>query len=195
VSDQLRLVPTGPHDASMIVPVIKRQAPPSDDDILLPPEFDLMSDALVDDLNVFYVFDIPGYFKYVSEHDRKALKLDPRGLRELSVRNLTKRRSKPEILRPSDAALMVRLDGDLEASLLLVDWLWPQLARGMPGETIVAVPNRDVLVVSGTEVTGGVDTLRSAVRRVWENPRMDYKLLLTRSLLVRRGDSWQVFET
>jgi uncharacterized protein YtpQ (UPF0354 family) len=89
---------------------------------------------------------------------------------------------------------MVRLDGDLEASLLLVDWLWPQLARGMPGETIVAVPSRDVLVVSGTEVTGGVDTLRGAVRRVWENPRMDSKLLLTRSLLVRRGDSWQVFE-
>jgi hypothetical protein len=81
VTDQLRLVPTGPHDASMIVPVIKRQAPPSDDDILLPPEFDLMSDALVDDLNVFYVFDIPGYFKYVSEHDRKALKLNTTKLR------------------------------------------------------------------------------------------------------------------
>jgi hypothetical protein len=29
----------------MIVPVIKRQAPPSDDAVVLPPEFDLSSDV------------------------------------------------------------------------------------------------------------------------------------------------------
>jgi uncharacterized protein YtpQ (UPF0354 family) len=194
MAEQLRLAPTGPHEVSLIVPVIKRQAPPSDDAITLPPEFDLVSDSLVGDLNIFYAFDVPGYFKYVSKHDRMTLKLDPGTLREISVRNLTKRRKKPEILRPSDAAVMLKLDGDLEASLLLVPHLWPQLARGLPGETIVAVPSRDVLVVSGTEVTGGVATLRGAVRRVWESPKTNKKLLLTRSLLVRRNDSWHVFE-
>ncbi len=39
-----------------------------------------MSDALVGDLNVFYAFDVPGYFEYVSEQDRAALKLDQSGL-------------------------------------------------------------------------------------------------------------------
>jgi uncharacterized protein YtpQ (UPF0354 family) len=174
--------------------VIKGQQSPSDDDIPLPPESDLMSDALVGDLKIFYAFDMPGYFRYVSERDRKALELDPGGLRGLSVRNLIKRRGKPEILRPSDAALMLKLDGGLESSLLIVDRLWPHLAHGMPGETIVAAPNRDVLVVSGTEVTGGVETLRRAIKRIWENPNPNRKQLLTRSLLVRRGDSWQVFE-
>ncbi len=89
---------------------------------------------------------------------------------------------------------MLRLDGDLEASLLLVDSLWPHMARGLAGETIVALPSRDVLVVSGTEVTGGVETLRRAVSRVWGDPKKYNKLLLTRSLLARRGDSWHVFE-
>ena len=177
----------------MIVPVIKGHVPPSDDVIVLSPESSLISDALVGDLRVFYAFDLPGYFAYVSEHDRERLHLDPGELRELSVRNLAKRRSKPEILQPSGAAVMLRLDGDLEASLLLHDSLWRHMARANTGETIVAVPSRDVVVVSGTGVTGGVETLRSAVKRSWERPS-GRKLLLTRSLLVRRDDSWHVFE-
>jgi hypothetical protein len=113
----------------------------------------------------------------------------------VAVRNLTKRRRKPEILRPSDAAVMLRLDGDLEASLLLVNHLWLQLGRGLPGETVVALPSRDVLVASGTHVTGGIETLHRAVKRRWENPTTDRKLLLTRQLLVRRDTSWQVYES
>lgn len=189
----MRLAPAGPHDASLIVPVIKGYVPPSDDVIDLSPEASLISSDLVGDLRVFYAFDLPGYFEYVSEHDRRRLQLDSGGLRELSVRNLVRRRSKPEILRPSDAAVMLRLDGDLEASLLLHDSLWLHLARTNAGETIVAVPTRDVVVVSGTGVTGGVETLRRAVKRSWEHPS-DRKLLLTRSLLVRRDTHWEVFE-
>jgi hypothetical protein len=39
---------------------------------------------------------------------------------------------RPEILRPSGAVGMLRLDGDLEASLLRVDHLWLQLAAAWP---------------------------------------------------------------
>jgi uncharacterized protein YtpQ (UPF0354 family) len=179
----------------MIVPVIKRQAPPSDDAVVLPSEFSFLSDDLAGDLLILYAFDLPGRFEYVTEHDRKAVGLDPDGLRKLSVRNLTRLRGRPEILRPSGAAVMLTLDRDLEASLLLVDHLWPQLARGIAGETIVAVPSRDVLAVSGTEVSDGVATLRRVVRRVWDNPAANPKLVLTRSLLARRGGSWQIFES
>jgi hypothetical protein len=35
---------------------------------------------------------------------------------------------------------MLILDGDLEASLLLIDMLWAQLAPKIPGELIAAVP-------------------------------------------------------
>jgi hypothetical protein len=50
-----------------------------------------------------------------------------------------------------------------------------------------------VLVISGTEIPGGVEALRRAVQVGWERPTHP-KLLLTRSLLVRRDDSWQIFE-
>jgi uncharacterized protein YtpQ (UPF0354 family) len=75
-------------------------------------------------------------------------------------------------LRLADAVNIVRLDGTLEASLLLVDHLWPQVARAVAGETIVAVPSRDVLAVSGTEITNGIETLRWAVDRAWQRPQI-----------------------
>jgi uncharacterized protein YtpQ (UPF0354 family) len=193
MAGRLRLAPSGPHDASIIVPVIKGHVPPSDDIIVLPPDASLTSDPLVGELNIFYAFDLPGHFVYVSEHDCRTLQLDRHGLRKLSVLNLVKRRSKPEILRPSDAVVMLRLDGDLEASLLLHDSLWRQVANDMPGDTIVAVPSRDVLVVSGTKVTNGVETLRRAIRRAWERPS-NTKLLLTRALLIRQANCWEVLE-
>jgi len=189
-----RLAPSGPRDASMIVPLIKRDDRRADDAIVLPPESAILSDDLVGDLFIVYAFDLPGHFQYVMEHDRKTLGLDPGGLRKLSVANLTRLRSKPRVLQASRGAVRLTLDGNLEASLLLVDHLWPQLARGIAGETIVAVPARDCLVVSGTEIAGGVEALRQGVKRVWENPKTNPKLVLTRSLLVRRGGSWHVFE-
>jgi uncharacterized protein YtpQ (UPF0354 family) len=188
-----RFADSGPKDASMIIPVIKRQAPPSDDIVVLSPEDSFLTDDLVGELFVLYAFDLPGLFQYVSERDRKALSLDTADLRRLAVRNLTRRRSKPEILRPSDAVIMLRLDGDLEASLLLVDHLWPQAARAITGDIVAGVPSRDVLVITGTGITGGVETLRWAVDRAWKRPT-NPKLLLTRSLLVRRNNSWQIFE-
>lgn len=195
VSRQLRFADSGPRDASMIIPVIKRREAPSDDDIILPPDHAVLDDELVGELLILYAFDLPGHFQYVSEHDCQTLGLDPAGLRNLSARNLTQRRSKPEILRPNGPAVMLRVDGDLEASLLLVDHLWPQLARGIPGELVVAVPSRDVLAVSGTGIPRGVETLRYAARRAWERPAANPKRLLTRSLLVRRDNSWIVFES
>jgi hypothetical protein len=163
------------------------------DSVVLSPEDSFLSEDLVGELLVLYAFDLPGLFEYLSERDRKALGLDMADLRSLAVRNLTRRRSRPQTLQGSNPVVMLRLDGDLEASLLLVDRLWPQLARGLAGETIVAVPSRDVLAISGTEVTGGVEALRRAVQIGWERPT-NRKLLLTRSLLVRRGASWQIFE-
>lgn len=178
----------------MIVPVIKRGDPtPSDDAIVLPPQLRPIAEKLVAELNIMYAFDLPGHFEYLHEEHCKNLGLDPAKLRELSVRNLTRRRSKPEILRPSDAINMLRLDGDLEASLLLVDHVWPQAACAIAGEIVVGVPSRDVLAITGSGVTGGVETLRLAVDRAWKRP-INPKLVLTRSLLVRRNDSWQLFE-
>jgi len=188
-----QFVPLERRDVAMIVPLIKRSVKTSEGAIRLPERNELMAEPLVGDLHVFYAFDLPGLFKFVSRNDCEALGLDVAELRALSVRNLIKRRRKPEI-KQADTGVMLILDGDLEASLLLVDHIWAQLAPQIPGDLIAAVPTRDVLAVTGTDVDDGLAVLSSAVSRVWENPATDPKLLLTRSLLKRQGPSWQLLD-
>ncbi len=186
----LQLAPDGPHDPAMIVPVIKRSVKMSEEAIRLPERDAPIDEYLAGDLLVMYAFDLPGRFQFVARRHCEALGLDSGELRGLSVRNLVNRRRKPQI-KQTDRCAMFVLDGDLEASLLLVDMLWAQLAAQIPGELIAAVPTRDTLAFTGADVDGGVAVLKYAVRRVWENPDTNRKLLLTPSLLIRQGTSWQ----
>lgn len=189
-----QLAPEGPHDVAMIVPVIKRSVKLSEEAVLLSGQDEPIIERLAGDLLVMYAFDLPGRFEFVARRHCEALGLEAGALRPLSVRNLVKRRRKPQIKR-TDRVVMLILDGDLEASLLLVDMLWAQLAPQIPGDLIAAVPTRDTLAVTGTGLDGGVAVLNHAVREVWESPRGNRKLLLTPSLLIRQGTSWQLLES
>jgi uncharacterized protein YtpQ (UPF0354 family) len=186
-----RLAPEGPLDAAMIVPVIKQSVKLSEEAILLPGRDEPVIEHLAGDLLVMYAFDLPGRFEFVARRHCETLGLGVGDLRPLSVRNLVKLRRKPQIKQTGQVVILI-LDGDLEASLLLVDMLWEQLAPQIPGDLIAAVPTRDTLAVTGTGVDGGVAVLNHAVSEVWENPRGNRKLLLTPSLLTRQGTSWQL---
>lgn len=189
-----RLAPEGPLDAAMIVPVIKQSVKLSEEAILLSGRDEPVIERLAGDLLVMYAFDLPGRFEFVARRHCEALGLVAGDLRALSVRNLVARRSKPQVKR-TDQVVMLILDGDLEASLLLVDMLWDQLASKIPGDLIAAVPARDTLAVTGTGLDGGVAVLNRAARKVWDSPGGNRKLLLTPSLLIRQGNSWQLLES
>jgi uncharacterized protein YtpQ (UPF0354 family) len=177
----------------MIVPVIKRSVKLSEETVRFSGADEPIVEHLAGDLLIMYAFDLPGRFVFVARRDREALGLEAGDLRPLSVRNLVTRRPKPQI-KQADKAVMLILDGDLEASLLLVDMLWEQLTPQIPGDLIAAVPARDTLAVSGTGVDGGIGVLNHAVRRFWERPSANPKLLLTPSLLTRRRNRWQLLE-
>ncbi|MCW2936436.1 MAG: hypothetical protein JWM19_7398 [Actinomycetia bacterium] len=178
----------------MIVPVIKQSVKLSEEAILLSGRDEPVIERLAGDLLVMYAFDLPGRFEFVARRHCEALGLVAGDLRALSVRNLVARRSKPQVKR-TDQVVMLILDGDLEASLLLVDMLWDQLASKIPGDLIAAVPARDTLAVTGTGLDGGVAVLNRAARKVWDSPGGNRKLLLTPSLLIRQGNSWQLLES
>jgi uncharacterized protein YtpQ (UPF0354 family) len=178
-------------DPSLIVPLIKRIESAGPDDPVILPEQDVpIFEDLAGVLRVAYVFDLPGMFRYVSVRDCARLQLPAGDLRALAVRNLTRRRARPQI-KEAPAAAMFVLDGDLEASLLLVDHLWQQIAPQLPGDLIAAVPSRDALIVTGSQVPGGVAALTRGVDSIWQKSAT--RLLLTRSLLIRHGAAWHLF--
>lgn len=178
-------------DSSLIVPLMKRaEAEGYGDPPPWPvPESDIpVLEGLTGVLLVAYVFDLPDRFEYVTPRICERLGLGARDLRALAVRNLTRRRTKPQVIRGNEA-LAFRMDGNLESSLLLVGHLWEQIGPQMPGDLIAAVPSRDTLAVTGSDVDGGIAVLTRSVDRVWRSS--ETRLLLTKSLFVRRGDSWE----
>lgn len=116
------------------------------------------------------------------------MQLDADDLRPLAVRNLTRRRARPQIKQAPAAAMFV-LDGNLEFSLLLADHPWEQTGPQLPGELIAAVPSRDMPAVTGSRVPGGIAALTRCADAVWQHSTTR---LLARSLLIRHGPSWQL---
>jgi hypothetical protein len=85
-------------------------------------------------------------------------------------------------------ALMVSFHG-IESSLLLADAFWEQI--DVPGDPVVAVPARDVLVITGSGSQTGVAKARRCVERVYFAGAHN---LLVPDLLERRGDRWVPFD-
>lgn len=88
-------------------------------------------------------------------------------------------------------ALMLSFDG-LESSVLLAHRFWDDLERAVPGELVVGVPARDVVIITGSQSRTGMEKVRRAVDRVFfaGGPH-----LLSRDLLVRRQRRWEVWQT
>ena len=86
-------------------------------------------------------------------------------------------------------ALMLSLDG-MESSALLAHAFWEDLDGSVPGDLVVGVPARDVVIFTGAHSQTGLQKVRRAVDRVFfaGGPH-----LLSQSLLVRRHRRWEVF--
>lgn len=182
-----------PLDPSLIVPRIKNTnflavlREKVKDDESMP-----ATEPLVADLLITYAFDLPETFQMVRAADVRQMGLSPGQLRAIALANLKKQignfgyTGNPPLLK-------LAVGNSLDACVLLVDEFWQSLAGKIPPEIVVGVPTRDVLLVTTTASTkGGIAMLRQAIA---EAQTGDDTHWLTKHLLVRRKDKWEVFET
>ena len=80
----------------------------------------------------------------------------------------------------------------IESSLLLAEAFWADLSPTLPGSPVVAVPARDVLLITGSQSPAGLAKASRCVERVFFAGSHH---LLTKDLLTRRGNRWQVFDS
>jgi uncharacterized protein YtpQ (UPF0354 family) len=121
--------------------------------------------------------------------DLRQFGLDERTLHRLAFGNLNAMIDTAR-LHGSPPALMASFHG-IESSLLLADVFWDELAPDLPGTPVVAVPARDVLVITGSESPPGLDKAHRCVGRVlFAGPHNS----LLPDLLERRGNRWYVFD-
>jgi hypothetical protein len=142
------------------------------------------------DLTLVYSLGPPFGRRVVTQADMEQMQLTPRTLRRAAFDQLEMLAIERAQFHGQPPSLMLSFDG-LESSLLLATEFWTRLQGILPGELVVGVPARDVVIVTGSQLAQGLEKVRRAVDRVFfagdEN-------LLTRSLLVRRGGTWEPFD-
>lgn len=149
-----------------------------------------LHEPLVADYLVFYAADTEYSTAYPPESELRAAGIDTHNLRERAIENLRDRL--PDIeLHGAGPAYMITAGGDYEASLLLLDDVWDQLADEVEGELVAVAIARDFLLFTGSESPDGLQFLRDKAKELHES---ESSYLISQTLLVRKNGSWEAFE-
>jgi hypothetical protein len=165
---------------SSVLPVLVPAQRDSYDDPAAP-----VLDDFLGDLAVAYAVGPPFGKRFVSWRDLDRSGNARRALRRDAARNLDARLDAMRV-HGQPPALMLGFEG-LASSLLLAEAPWPALEAAVPGELVVGVPARDVVILTGSQSPPGLAKVRRAVDRVFF---AGDRHLLTRHLLVRRRGVW-----
>jgi hypothetical protein len=84
---------------------------------------------------------------------------------------------------------MLTAGGNYEASLLLLDSIWSGLEKEVIGEVVVSVPTRDLLVVTGSGDSAGLERIKRLAKDA--SGRLSYRL--TPKLFVYRNGKFEEF--
>jgi len=139
-------------------------------------------------LMITYMIDEPGALVFVRERDIETGKRE--ALHARAIDNLRAHANDRKLrFEPKGAAYVAKLDGEHDASLLLLDELWdpPTRVADLEGDIVVAVPSRGTLLFTGSRARGGIPALRAAT--------MQYRQrALSPELFVRRNGAWETYE-
>lgn len=111
-----------------------------------------------DQLVIVYAEDLPEGFKYLTKKDFDSIGISADSLHELALENFYKQ--VPNIEKYSnDGRYMLGAGGNYEASLILLPSLWMDDCP-VDGDFVVAIPNRDLIFITGSKNKAGLDTLK-----------------------------------
>lgn len=172
-----------------IVPVIKDRAFVTETLEYLKSQGKDTSDFFVvedynEELVIVYAVDSRQSLRYMNPSMLKELELHGESLRSLAVSNL--KRILPEINARGQSPLwMLTAGGTFESSLLLLDNVWDKTRFRIEGEIVVAIPCRDVLLVTDSSSEVGLQGIRRAAA---EARSAAYRL--TDRLFIRRNSEF-----
>lgn len=124
--------------------------------------FPMLTEKYNDQLIIAYAEDSKNSIKYLTEDDLKMLSISKDSLKSIALRNFDK--IIPNIQRQGDNELfMITAGGDYEASLILLSSIWTKENLPVDGEFIIAIPNRDMLLITGSKSKTGIAKIKEIV--------------------------------
>jgi len=152
-------------DVARIVPVIKDRAWLAElqdrfkkQDASQQPLFDDLNDELV----VVYAEDFDNKTRYLGASE--VVGLERSKLRELAVDNLMRLMPRVEMRQLTEGAFMIASHEDYGASLILIDRMWSSDQIKVNGDVVVAVPTKDMILVTGSRDRKNLNAVRTLAR-------------------------------
>ncbi len=146
---------------------------------------DWVLDRFIPGLAVGYSFGPPFGETMVTWPDLEKMRVSRRTVKRQAEETLYSAMSQLRI-HGQPPSLMLSFEG-LESTVLLVEEFWNDLAEQVPGELVIGVPARDVVIVTGSGSTAGLEKTRRAVERMFFAGGTQ---LLMHDLLVWRAGGW-----
>jgi uncharacterized protein YtpQ (UPF0354 family) len=168
-----------------------KAAVPNEDEALLFELSDDDSPVLKDigkDLQIAYLVDTGNTFEYVRYIDLAYESLTESALHEIGLQNLATLAASGNLrVIPHCNIFAVLLDGNFEASMILLDNLWIESFRQfVRGDYLIAMPTRDVLAFCDSSLDIGRSELLALIERLRDSE--DH--LLTKHLFIRHDHKW-----
>jgi uncharacterized protein YtpQ (UPF0354 family) len=174
-------------DVSRVVPIIKDR--PWLDEIAKTvadrenkKPFELVYEELNPDLVIVYAQDSPENIRYLVPKDLEDAKIKKTELRSLACTNL--QRMLPEVQSEgANGFYMLTAGSDYNPSLLLLDHVWKDMQSKVKGDVLVAVPCREILIVTGSQTPNAPANLKKIASKAYAGSayRITDKLFIYRN--------------
>lgn len=152
-------------------------------------ELPFFYEKLNDVLYILYAIDTPSSIKFIPKEDIANLDVKEEELRDLSMSNLMNAIESLQIKGDPSTISMIVADGTYEASFLIYDALWTKENFPVKGDIVVYVPSRDVVIVTGSEDTDSIETVKGIVH----NPENQWPHSVTKTGFIRKDEKWLKF--
>lgn len=119
-----------------------------------------------EDLIIVYAEDQGHSFKYLNTDDFDALNIDKDTLLAFAIDNLNQ--IIPDIDKVGeDGEYGLIAGGDYEANLILFTSIWTKENFDVDGDIVVAIPNRDLIYITGSNNKVGIENLKKEVDKFY----------------------------
>ncbi len=174
-------------DPKQAIAYLKGLVKSDDPSLVVPDQEAPVFSPFAPDVGIAYLIDVGDSLRYVQYRHLGQASMSVSQLHDCALANLSAlAEAKLEVHRHGSVFALL-LDGNFNASILLVDQLWEgRLKAFAPSGFVAAIPARDILVFANASDSAGIAELREIVERVSDGG--DH--LLTQSLYTRRGSQW-----
>jgi hypothetical protein len=151
----------------------------------------LKNEPVITDLGngllVSFLVERSGKFEYLQNRQILSEGITKEKILEIGLLNLKKIATKNFRIKPMKSIFAVFVDGNFEASLILIPELWEKILKShINNKFVVAIPTRDMLVFCDSESEEGIRELNALCKRV----KNDGDRLLSDILYIRENNSW-----